>query len=85
MQGVPIARKVILAVAPQKDSLKRVRKNGGARDRLARDGIALLSGLAHSQLIQRLGLPKCGADEFISFKPNLECDKDLLRKAGEIA
>ena len=72
LQRVPIARKVILAVAPQKDSLKRLRKNGGARDRLARKGIALLSGKAHAQLIERLGLPRCSADEFISLSPSLK-------------
>jgi hypothetical protein len=84
LQGVPIARKVVLAVAPQKDSLKRIRKNGGARDRLAKGGIALLSGKAHGALIEKLGLPKCSMDDFISFAPEREEDKALLRQAGEI-
>lgn len=84
LQGTPIARKVILAVAPQKDSLKRLRKNGGARDRLAQQGIALLSGKAHASLILRLGLPFCNAEEFISFKPERQEDIRVLRAAGEI-
>ena len=85
LQAVPISRKVVLAVAPQKDSLKRLRKNGGARDKLARQGIALLSGKAHSELIRQLGLPLCTGDQFISFKPANEHDLRLLREAGEIA
>jgi hypothetical protein len=84
LQGKPISRSMILAVARQKDSMKRLRKNGGARDSLAKDGIALLSGSYDSDTILALHLPKCEKDEFISFKPILQADKLLLRAAGKI-
>jgi hypothetical protein len=50
-----------------------------------REGIALLSGAYHSNLIARLGLPKCGRGEFISVKPLTEMEAILLREAGEIS
>jgi hypothetical protein len=84
VRATPISRTTVLAAARQKDAMKRLRKNGGARDLLARDGIALLSGHFDSPLIKTLGLPKCGKDEFISFSPTAESDKSLLRRAGHI-
>jgi hypothetical protein len=84
VQRRPISRVVVLGLAQQKDAMKRLRKNGGARDSLARDGIALLSGSYDSALIERLKLPKCEKDEFISFAPILQTDKALLRTAGHI-
>ncbi len=45
LREIPIARKIVLAVAPQKDSLKRIRKNGGARDCLAREVTCPLESL----------------------------------------
>ncbi|HZB89489.1 MAG TPA: NaeI family type II restriction endonuclease [Terracidiphilus sp.] len=66
VQNEPISRSQILAVARQKDAMKRLRKNGGARDTLARDRIVLLSGNYDGAEIERLGLPKCRRDEFIS-------------------
>jgi hypothetical protein len=84
VQGKPISRSHILGVAPQKDAMKRLRKNGGARDKLARDGIALLSGNYDKALIRKLGLPTCKKDEFISYAPTKDSDKALLRAAGRI-
>jgi len=84
MQETPISRALVLGVARQKDAMKRLRKNGGARDSLARDGIALLSGSFDSALIEALKLPKCAKDEFISFTPITRPDKILLRNAGHI-
>ena len=43
-QGVAVHRDIVQAVAQQKDYMKRLRKNGGARDTLADEGIAILSG-----------------------------------------
>ena len=80
----PIERQVILALAPQKDTLKRLRKNGGARDKLQKEGIALLSGKYHSHIIAVLGLPECSPTEFISVKPSSEGDIALLRSSGEL-
>jgi len=67
VQKKPISRSHVLAVAQQKDAMKRLRRNGGARDSLASDGIELLSGTYDSARIETLGLPKCKKDEFISF------------------
>jgi hypothetical protein len=80
----PISRTVVLGAARQKDAMKRLRKNGGARDSLARDNIALLSGHFDSKLIEELGLPKCEKDEFISFSATAEADKAILRGASKI-
>ena len=84
VQGRPISRVQVLAVAQQKDAMKRLRKNGGARDSLARDGIALLSGNYDSELIKALKLEKCGKDEFISFAPTSQSDVSTLRAARKI-
>ena len=84
VQTKPISRTTVLGAARQKDAMKRLLKNGGARDSLARDGIALLSGHFDSPLIATLGLPKCGKDEFISFSPTVESHKSLLRSLGHI-
>lgn len=82
IQRKPISRALVLGVAQQDDAMRRLRKNGGARDSLAPDGIALLSGKYHSALIEELGLPRCEKDEFISFTPTTESDISLLRGAG---
>jgi hypothetical protein len=82
VQEKPISRSHILAVAPQKDAMKRIRKNGGARDLLAEDGIALLSGNYDKELISALGLAPCEKDEFISYTPKTERERSLLREKG---
>jgi hypothetical protein len=79
---VPISRKVITAFVPQKDPLKRLRKNGGAADQLEREGIALLSGAFESELIKSLNLPHCRSDEWISILPNGETELSILRQKG---
>jgi hypothetical protein len=84
VQNRPISRVLVLGVAQQKDAMKRLRKNGGARDSLARDGIALLSGNYDSALIKALKLQTCEKDEFISFTPTTQADISLLRTAGHI-
>lgn len=82
--GTPIPRQIVLSLAPQKDSLKRLRKNGGARDLLQKQGIALLSGKYHSQIISALGLPFCNADSFISMRPSKPHEIELLQTIGEL-
>ena len=84
VQNRPISRVIVLGIAQQKDAMKRLRKNGGARDALAHDGIALLSGNYDSELIEKLKLPKCGKGEFISFTPAILSDITLLKAAGHI-
>ncbi|NHA14135.1 NaeI family type II restriction endonuclease [Thioalkalivibrio sp. XN279] len=77
---VPIDRRVIEGVARQKDPMKRLRKNGGARDELALMGIALLSGKYHGEMIAELGLPSCSPDQFIAYKPETQAERELLER-----
>jgi hypothetical protein len=84
VQRHPIPRSVVESVAQQKDSLKRLRKNGGARDTLDRDGIVLLWGRNDRDLIQRLGLPGCGPDEFVSLQIESEAERRILIDSGKI-
>jgi Restriction endonuclease NaeI len=79
-----IHRDIVQAVAQQKDYMKRLRKNGGARDTLAIEGIAILSGKYDAPLIDRLGLGYVGHDEFISFKPVSPEQTAMLRQADKI-
>ena len=79
LQGIPISRDVVEGVARQKDYMKRLRKNGGARDALANLGIALLSGAYHSSVIKSLGLPLCTRDQFIACEPKTQREKKLLK------
>jgi len=82
IQGMPISRDIVQAVAKQKDYMKRLRANGGARDILAKDSIILLSGTYHNDLIMRLGLPICTAEESISKRLVSENEKALARQNG---
>jgi hypothetical protein len=65
-QNIPISRKTVVALAQQDDPMKRLRKNGGARDPLEAEGIVILSGKTKKKKIAELGLPYCRPDEFIS-------------------
>lgn len=84
VQGKPISRLIVQGLAQQDDYMKRIRRNGGARDHLAPEGIAILWGQKDRDLIRILHLPDCGADEFISYKPVTEDEIRLLRDAGHI-
>ena len=70
----PIPRYVIEAVAPQKDFMRRIRKNGGARDRLAQHGVSVLTGFYDRAKIASLGLPAIRHDEFISVRENRQAN-----------
>jgi hypothetical protein len=82
IQGVPISRDIVEGVAKQKDYMKRLRANGGARDPLAAKGIVLLSGKYDKSLIAQLGLPPCTVDEFISKQLKNESERALARANG---
>src|SRR5262249_48600655 len=84
VQGQPISRLIVQAVAQQHDYMKRIRTNGGARDILKREGIAILWGGADRALIAKLRLGSIGPDEFISHTPTTEAQAALLRDAGHI-
>lgn len=83
-QRVPISRILVHAVAQQDDYMKRLRRNGGARDLLAPQGIAILWGQGDAALIAQLGLGVVGPDEFISYQPTDATHISLLRKANHI-
>jgi Restriction endonuclease NaeI len=79
VQKKPISRVIVQALAQQHDYMKRVRRNGGARDVLAPKGIAILWGGADKSLITRLKLGLVGPDEFISYKPTDPAEIALLQ------
>lgn len=84
MQRVPISRTQIEVVAKQHDYMRRLRKGGGARDILTKDGIAVLSGKYDKKLINALGLGPATNEEFISATPNDAAEAALLRASGHI-
>lgn len=71
VQGTPITRDVVEAVAQQRDFMRRIRSDNGrgTRDHLAREGVLLLSGHYDAPLIAALGLPPCDASAFVSYRP----------------
>ncbi len=81
--GMPISRVQVAAVAAQDDYMKRLRKNGGARDLLAPKGIAILYSETDRALMRELGL-NFGYREFLSYKPKNEQEAKLLRRANHI-
>jgi hypothetical protein len=81
--GMPISRVQVAAIAAQDDYMKRLRKNGGARDLLAQKGIAILYTGYDRALMQRLGL-QIGYREFVSYRPTDAEEARLLRDAGKI-
>jgi hypothetical protein len=66
-QRIPISRKIIVALAQQDDPMKRLRKNGGARDQLLKEGIRVFSGKTQKKLIAQADLAFCRPDQFISY------------------
>jgi len=79
----PVSRVLIAGIAAQDDFMKRLRRNGGARDSLAKKGIAILYSGTDRALMRRLGLT-VGAREFMSYKPKGSAEIQLLREAGHI-
>jgi hypothetical protein len=84
LQRKPIPRSAIPAIAAQLDPLKRVRANGGARDILRPEGIAILWGANDRSLIAALQLPTIRSDEFISLSPSTAEELEQLRAAGHL-
>jgi hypothetical protein len=80
---VPLSRVQIQAIAAQDDFMKRLRKDGGARDILAPKGIAILYSEIDRDLMHRLGIT-FGYREFVSYKAKTEAEAQLLRAAGHI-
>lgn len=82
-QEIAVSRVQIAAVAQQDDFMKRVRRNGGARDILAPKGIAILYSETDRALMHELGL-RFGFREFMSYKPRTTMQIQLLRDHGHI-
>ena len=70
--GTPIHRTVVHSLLLQHDYMKRLPANGGARDVVRIRGIALLSGIYDSRLIERLNLPTIENEEVIAIAPRSE-------------
>ncbi|MCJ2188081.1 NaeI family type II restriction endonuclease [Novosphingobium beihaiensis] len=79
----PVSRVLIASIAAQDDFMKRIRRNGGARDVLAPKGIALLYSGTDRELMLRLGLT-FGYREFLSYRPKNAEEASWLREAGHI-
>ncbi|MDP1628788.1 NaeI family type II restriction endonuclease [Parvibaculum sp.] len=86
VQGTPISRDVVNAVARQKDFTRRIRADSGngTRDRLAEEGILLLGGTqtAHKQLATRFGLKLGSPSDYISFQVTTNEEREAARAAG---
>lgn len=84
VQRRPISRSIVEAIAQQDDYMKRLRRNGGARDRLAKEGIAILWGQRDRSLIAHLGLGAVSRGEFISVSATNHEIESILRREGRI-
>jgi Restriction endonuclease NaeI len=81
--GMPVSRVQVAGIAAQDDFMKRIRRNGGARDLLAPKGIAILYSETDRDLMQHLGL-KFGSREFISHKAIDAAETKLLKTENHI-
>jgi hypothetical protein len=84
VQRRPISRMQVQALGQQHDYMKRIRRNGGARDILAPKGIALLSGAYDQSIIHAMNLGLFTSEEFISVTPANQAERDMLKAAGHI-
>jgi hypothetical protein len=80
--GMVFHRNVLLGLLhDQLDPMKRIRGNGGARDILAREGIAVLSGAYDAATIEKFGLPRCERDEFIAAMIGMDAAKSAIKNS----
>lgn len=79
----PVSRVLIASIAAQDDFMKRIRRNGGARDILAPKGIAILYANNDRKLMEQLGIT-FGSREFISYRPKNDSEAALLKAARHI-
>lgn len=83
--GVRVHRSVVRALLhDQHDYMKRLRGNGGARDLLKVEGIALLTGTYDAPLLAQLGYGSVLPDEALAVRPTTVEQAALLRAAGVI-
>lgn len=80
--GKVIHRSILQALLfDQLDYMKRIRGNGGAKDTLAKEGIAILSGQFRAALIEHFGLPSISRNEFLSVNFSRE-DTAIMKSEG---
>ena len=79
----PVSRVLIAGIAAQDDFMKRIRRNGGARDILAPKGIAILYANKDRDLMKQLGIT-FGSREFVSYRPKNAGEAAILRAAKHI-
>lgn len=81
----PTHRSVLEALLfDQADYMKRLRGNGGAKDELRPNDIALVSGAYFNAVLISMGLPVIGTDEHIAIDARTEQEWRILREAGEL-
>lgn len=80
---MPVSRVLIASIAAQDDFMKRLRRNGGARDKLGPKGIAILYAENDRKLMEQLGIT-FGTREFVSYRAKNKAEARLLRNAGRI-
>ncbi|MFD5127229.1 NaeI family type II restriction endonuclease [Streptomyces olindensis] len=69
VQARRIGRNVVRTVAQQKDYMKRVRGNGGARSALQKEGILIMGDYAsHQAIAAKLSVPVPREGEFVSVR-----------------
>ncbi|WP_369216373.1 NaeI family type II restriction endonuclease [Streptomyces flavofungini] len=69
VQGRRVSRTVVRTLAQQKDYMKRVRYNGGSRDKLRPEGILICGDYPNHQAVaQHLGLPVPQEGESVSVR-----------------
>jgi len=71
LPNVVFNRYIIECVAQQKDPMKRVRGNGGARDKLRSEDIHILSGTYDQEKLHEYGFDNLEADDWIAVHPKL--------------
>jgi hypothetical protein len=64
--------------------MKRARGNGGARDVLRKEQIAVLSGAYDSNLLAAIGISHVQRDELIAVSPLSPSEADMLRSKNVI-
>jgi hypothetical protein len=75
-------RKVLAALLwDQLDPMKRLRDNGGAKDILREENIALLSGKYSNHILEALDLPRIGKDEFIAIPITNDAEREAINAA----
>lgn len=81
----PIHRSVVSALLwEQKDAPKRLRGNGGAKDILKHENVALMSGNYFNNTLRKLGLSTIEKDEFIAVDARTPEDHAVLQEAGQL-